>query len=784
LVTPILELGIAAVLASLAVAPLALDGRLLDAAGIAALLAYEYRARQASGVRLAVLLCLALFALRAWFDRELLPHVTEQRTARYDAVALQTLRDEPPRSSFLARIGSLTVLVSTRGTPPEPGAHILLRGRLAPFDGPRNPGEPDGAALERERGIDAQLQSGEVLARLAPLRCTFACALARAHAWALAQLRVRLGEPAASVVAGELWGERADLPPDLHAEFQETGTVHVLVTAGLHLGVVAAVILALLSAFSIGRAWSCAIAVAAVWCFVIWSGAQLPAMRAACMVTAALAARACGRASFSWNALALAAIALCALRPSSIATPSFALSFSCVGAIFACVPLLERALEERIALVPAMREAIVLSVATQLGTWPLTGAIFLQFSPYAVLANLGVVPCVGLSIVLGALTLVFAPLPALAQAAANLDGWVVEWMLAVVRTIASLPASAVAMTPAPAACIAAYDAALLFCTWCLRRGYATPGIAALLLGIALVVAPPHALDPRLRITALDVGQADSIVVRTPRGHVLLIDGGGRLERGPQPDGSVAERVGELTVVPFLLRHDIHAIDALIISHPHGDHVGGCAPVLRKIHVAEIADSGQTYPGHAYHDCLDTARANGVPIVYPRAGEVWRTDDGVVLHFIGPSLPFISGGSNDINDNSIAFTLRYRNFCMLFTGDAGTNAEQRFLAEHVNLRCQILKVGHHGSAYGTTPAFLAVVRPKIAIISVGRHNMFGHPAPSTLATLEHFGARVYRTDENGAVTVTANGAMYSVTPVDASNVNAKPLKHAKPYASRP
>ena len=185
-------------------------------------------------------------------------------------------------------------------------------------------------------------------------------------------------------------------------------------------------------------------------------------------------------------------------------------------------------------------------------------------------------------------------------------------------------------------------------------------------------------------------------------------------------------------------------------------------MLRKLRVEGLADGGQRYGGHAYQDALATARAAGIPIVYPRAGNVWRTDDGVVLRFIGPSLPFIVS-KNQINDNSIAFTLRYRSFCMLFTGDAGTAAEQRFLREGVNLRCAILKVGHHGSAYGTTSEFLAAVRPKIAIISVGRHNVFGHPAPSTIATLLRFGAKIYRTDQDGAVTVVTDGKAYTVTP---------------------
>ncbi|MGH7736827.1 MAG: DNA internalization-related competence protein ComEC/Rec2 [Candidatus Tyrphobacter sp.] len=761
--TPPVVFGIAAVLGTLAVSPLSLGARALVALGIVLLCAYAARPGEPRLVRAGALCALVVCAAGAAHAQRHVPTIAEHRTARYWATALSPVSSGGATSSFTANLqDGLTVLVETRDTPPPPGAAILIRGRLAPFDQARNPGEPSQASLERERGFDAQIESAAILATRAGGACDSRCTLARAHAWALQRLRDALGEPAASIVAGELWGERGDLPPDLRAEFQETGTVHVLVTAGLHLGVVAVVVLAFLTRLGLARIWTCALAIAAVWLFVIWSGSQLPATRAACMVSAALAARACGRSSLSWNSLALAAIALAVVRPLSVGTPSFALSFSCVGAIFAVAPLLQRALEEHAALPALVREAVVLSIATQIGTWPLTAAIFLQFSPYAILANLGVVPCVGVSIVLGALVLAFAWLPPLAQAFANLDAWIVAWMLAVVRILASLPAGSIPMSPAPSWCIAAYDAALLAFVWCVRRGAATLGVAVALAAISLVLFPEQGADSGLHITVLDVGQADSIVIETPAHHALLVDTGGRLERGPQTDGSIAERVGERIVVPFLLRHGIHSLDAVVVTHPHGDHVGGCAPVLRKIRVAEIADGGQRYGGHAYHDCLDTAHADGVPVVHPRAGDEWHTDDGLVLHFIGPSLPFISGGNNDINDNSIAFTLRYRSFCMLFTGDAGTSAEQRFLREGVNLHCTVLKVGHHGSAYGTTPELLEAVRPRIAIISVGRHNMFGHPAPSTVARLEAYGAKVYRTDENGAVTVTTDGSKTAVS----------------------
>jgi competence protein ComEC len=479
------------------------------------------------------------------------------------------------------------------------------------------------------------------------------------------------------------------------------------------------------------------------------------------MASFALIARACGRATFSFNSLAGAAIVVAFLRPQSVASASFALSFSCVGAIFACATPIERSIEAHVALPQRVREGLMLTLATQLGTWPLGAAVFLQFAPYAVAANLAVVPCVALTMALGAAQLALSWCEPVAAACANLNSWLLAWMLGVVQTVAGIPHSVLAMTPAPAWCIAFYDAALLAAPALWSRGARTPAAAALVLAAGFVLWPPQTFDGRLRITVLDVGQADGIVIQTPRGHALLVDAGGRLERGSRNGDSVAERVGERTVVPFLLRQGIHQLDALILSHPHGDHAGGVAPVLRRIGVAAFDDGGQRYSGHAYRDAIATARAAGVPILYPRAGLRWQTDDGVTLRFIGPSLPLI-GGANAINSNSVAFVLDYRAFHMLFTGDAGTEAEQRFLREGIDLHAGVLKVGHHGSAYGSSPAFIAAVAPRVAIVSVGRHNLFGHPAPSTLQTLRRFGARVYRTDEDGAVGVVSDGEGFAVS----------------------
>jgi competence protein ComEC len=173
-------------------------------------------------------------------------------------------------------------------------------------------------------------------------------------------------------------------------------------------------------------------------------------------------------------------------------------------------------------------------------------------------------------------------------------------------------------------------------------------------------------------------------------------------------------------------------------------------------VGMIFDSGQAYVGRAYRDAMAAARSHGVPIVLARRGMRWSSDDGVTLDILAPSLPILADTGDDVNENSIVTRLTYRAgarvFRELFMGDAGEASEARLLSAGTDLRADALKVGHHGSRYASTASFIAAVQPKLAIISVGRHNTFGHPAPSTLHTLEAEGSAIFRTDRCGAITL--------------------------------
>jgi len=688
-------------------------------------------------------------ALRGHVDRT----PGDRRTTAFAATVVDVAGelDDRVRATLRLSDGSLA-LASLHPPAPLVGARLALRGRRERFDRVRNPGEPALADLEAERGIAWHIAHPHVVASAPPDDADPTLWLARLRSTASARLHATLGEPGATILAGALWGERGNLPPDLRAEFQDTGTVHVLVTAGLHLGIVGGCVYLLLMRLGAHRIGASLATIAIVWLYAAFSGDHLPSMRAATMLSFVLAARAFGRASYSWNALAAAAIVVAALRPTSVTSLSFALSFACVAAIFGFARPLANGFE-RIGTPDVIAELLGVATATQLGTWPLTASAFLVVAPYAPLANLVVVPLVGVAMLGGFTMLVLAPVPLVGTIVVNLERTLVDAIVGSVALASSLPGAHVVATPPPPWTLAIYAVAAIVAGCELARGRIALAVVALACASALCLWPPRPNDDALTITAIDVGQADALLIRTPRGHALLVDGGGRLERGPPSSAtSSAEDVGERTVVPFLVRDGIHHLDAVLLSHPHGDHAGGLPPVLRQLGADAFADSGQPYGGFAYNDALAAAREHGTPMREPRDGDVWRTDDGVTLRFYGPSLPYLRGTRSDINENSLVFRLEYGSFAMLFTGDAGAATEARLLRDGVAIRANVLKVGHHGSAYGTTPAFVAAVAPRAAIVSVGRDNLFGHPAASTLATLAAANVRIYRTDEDGAVRI--------------------------------
>jgi competence protein ComEC len=649
------------------------------------------------------------------------------------------------------------VQVALYGEPPPLTEGQLIAGefRLHRPVGFRNPGGYDYPGHLAREGIFL-VGSGRAdrLRALTPEAPPWPVRIKR---WAVETIRRHLPPASAALLAGLLLGERTDLPRSADEAFRRAGVYHILAVSGFNVALIASAVFLGLSLLGLPRRSVAAVAIVLLLGFALVVGGQPSVVRATVMGVLLLLGLLLEREASLFNSLSLAALLVLAWRPGDLWEPGFQLSFAAtLGILYLARPwthsLAERGWPRWVA------ASVAVSLGAQLAVLPIMLAHFNQLSLIGIAANLVVVPLAALATTLGLATLLLTLLHDGMGHLLFQSLWLILLALrGAVWIFALVPAAMIHLpAPHPATAVSFYALLALLPHWgfdrWLRRGIVI--LSALVLA-ATVWPWVRPSDGRLRVIFLDVGQGDAALVELPDGRRMLVDGG--------PGGERRFDVGERVVAPLLWNRAVGSLDAVVMTHPDPDHAGGLAAILRRFRVRELWDNG--LPDQAAEEIRWLAERQGTVRRRLVAGDRIWLGPALITVLNPPATPL--GGSprgpaSDENNNSLVLRLDWHLASFLFTGDVEQEGEAELLARRRPLAHRVLKVAHHGSRYSTTEEFLKAGRPSLAVISAGQRNPFRHPHPEVLARLAAAGAKILRTDSDGAVIVETDDRDLRVT----------------------
>ena len=557
---------------------------------------------------------------------------------------------------------------------------------------------------------------------------------------------------AAGYMKSLLLGLQEEVSPDLAEMYADMGLSHVLAISGLHVTLVSGMMLWLLERAGVGRKQALLISVLLLAGYVMLVGASASAVRSGIMGGVGLVCQAMNRRLDGREVWACALLVMLAFNPFQLWHVGFQLSFAVTLGLIVFVPFSQQA-ATRLPL--WLRALAAVTIVAQVVSFPFLIYHFHQFSPLSWLVNLIATPILSAVVLpLGYAALLLGMIhPALALWPVFLSSGLLRLLHAPLFFLQELKIPYSHWPHPEWWWLALYAAFLLSLPWLWQKGYHRRRDLCLylVLFVLLVAAArqPFAGANQVRITFLDVGQGDSIVVEVGREKVYLVDVGGNPD-WPERETWRRKRdpfePGKDIVLPFLRSRGIHHVDTLVLTHGDRDHMGGMASLLPRLSFGKVLVGGQgirTGERELYQQFLQ----QGVPVLTGKPGDRWTDKPEVQWEWLHPARSF----SGSENDASVVLKLTAYNTTVLFTGDIGTEGENELLERGLT-SVDVLKVAHHGSRSSTSQAFLAATRPKIAVISAGRNNRYGHPAADVLKRLESSGSKVLRTDQDGAVTL--------------------------------
>jgi len=561
----------------------------------------------------------------------------------------------------------------------------------------------------------------------------------------------------AAIATAVLIGDRTGLPDDTRETLQQAGTYHVIAISGGNIAILATAATIVLMIVGVrGRGAACvAVAVLSAYALIVTAGPSV--WRATLMAVLYFSARALDQRSGGWQTASVAAALMVVVRPLDVRDGGFILTFGATLALFEGARIGAR-LAPRAGILSWIVASVSASLAIEIALLPVSALLFSRVTAAGLVLNLIAVPLMGI-VQIGALVTAFAnSVPAIAGPAGLMAHLAAQGLVGSANLVNLAPWSTARVPPPAAVVVAAYYAAIA--AMFLWKGRAPRAIAVLVWVAAAVqvtgVVPRHvhAAKPSetLRLTMFDVGQGESVLLATPSGRQVLIDTGGA------PFGG-SFGIGARVLAPALWARGVRGLDALLLTHGDPDHVGGALDVLADF-VPRHLWLGIDVPNHRpTADIRDAAARLGIPVDYRRLGDI-ETDGPVHVRVLHPRPPDWER-RRVRNDDSVVIEVVYRDVAVLLTGDISADVEREILPRLTRAATRILKVAHHGSRTSTSQALLSEWRPQYALISAGRGNTFGHPAPEVVQRLEVLGAQVFRTDLDGQIELETDGSQVEV-----------------------
>src|SRR6478672_3633689 len=695
-------------------------------------------------VLLGVILCgigwAGLGALRA--DHSLL-----HRLAPRTVTLLATLREDPELSAFgwhaivdvseASWSGGAATLRETTWVSGNEAPPTAVRGDQLRIEGTLQiPDDAGFAATLAHRGLAVSVRAIEVQ-RIGGSPSPFVRMTQVVRAFVGSTIERIFPPREAGLLLGLVLGDASKLDPVTTRDFQTTGLGHLLVVSGENVAMVLAPVMAFAGVLKIGPFGRFGMGIGVVVLFVVLTGAEPSVLRAGTMACLALIGILLGKPRTTGTLLAAAVLALLILDPWLVYAIGFQLSVAATaGMVILATPIAERLGN----LMPSpLALAAGTTIAAQLGVTPLLLFHFHEVPGITIVANLAAFPAVSPALLLGiaaaGLGLVWLPL---GHVVAMVAGMPMRYLEIVASALAKAPVAWVTSSGSPLVLIGGVVVFVAITAW-LRTGWRPPrramvaGFAlapVLVWQIALGAGPPSGLTVRV----LDIGQGDSILISSPAGATVLIDGG--------PDDELDAQL--------LVSYGVKRLDAVVATHPHADHIAGLPQVLARFPVGVFLEPGcpdDTALQGELHDEID---AEGIPVRMPRAGDTVTVGD-LTFDVLSPDRCWVDSHS-DPNNDSLVLLLQDGSDSMLFTGDAEREAQQVLLDTGRLEEVDVLKMPHHGGDT-SLPELFPAVSPQVIVISVGQPNPYGHPNPTALAEAESTGAEIWRTDDHGTLTIT-------------------------------